>query len=43
MAEAILRGLVKADVADALRTASDPDAGRRQRMSELGVRASGTT
>ena len=40
MAEAILRGLVNAGMSPSALCASDPDAGRRQRMSELGVRAS---
>ncbi|MEX2208434.1 MAG: pyrroline-5-carboxylate reductase [Myxococcota bacterium] len=40
MAEAILRGLLKAGMSPSALCASDPDAGRRQRMSELGVRAS---
>ena len=40
MAEAILRGLVRAGMSPDALCAADPDAGRRQRMSELGVRAS---
>ena len=38
MAEAILRGLLRAGMAPDALHAADPDAGRRQRMSELGVR-----
>ena len=40
MAEAILRGLLTAGMSPAALYAADPDAGRRQLMSELGVRAS---
>ncbi len=40
MAEAILRGLLSAGMAPTALYAADPDASRRQRMSELGVRAS---
>ncbi len=40
MAEAILRGLVSAGMPPSALRASDPDPGRRQKMSELGVRAS---
>ncbi len=40
MAEAILRGLLKAGMPPSALCAADPDAGRRLRMGELGVRAS---
>ncbi len=39
MAEAILRGLLRAGIAPDALCAADPDANRRQRMQELGVRA----
>ncbi len=39
MAEAILRGLLRAGMAPDSLSAADPDAGRLQRMRELGVRA----
>jgi pyrroline-5-carboxylate reductase len=38
MAEAILRGLVRAGMAPDALVASDPDAGRRRALAELGVR-----